>query len=126
MRDDRVYLQHIAESIERIESYLSGSQGMLDQPSFFEDQRTQDAVLQRLETLTAVASHLSISLKSRNSHIPWDTLVATHNVVAHAYIDIKPEQVWSTIRNDVPQLKSMVERELHQLKVDDPSSETDR
>jgi hypothetical protein len=43
----------------------------------------------------------------------------------HGWIDIKPEKVWTAIRDGLPHFKSMVERELQQLNVDDPPDKTD-
>ena len=46
MKDDRVYLIHIFECIERIERYTEG--GL---ETFFSDTKTQDAVLRNLHTI---------------------------------------------------------------------------
>ena len=46
MKDDRLYLIHIREAIERIEEYTrEGAE------AFLEDHKTQDAVLRNLHTL---------------------------------------------------------------------------
>ena len=70
MRDDTVYLRHIAESIGLVEQYLAGADSALDESSFYDDRRTQDAVLRRMETLADAASHLSDALKARHPEIP--------------------------------------------------------
>lgn len=49
MKDDRLYLIHIQEAIERIEEYTQDGEEY-----FMEDRKTQDAVLRNLHTL---ASH---------------------------------------------------------------------
>jgi hypothetical protein len=49
VRDDNVYLQHIAESIDLIADYLAGLDGNLEERLFYDDLRTQDAVLRRMK-----------------------------------------------------------------------------
>jgi uncharacterized protein with HEPN domain len=46
VKDDRLYLVHIQECIERIERYTADGKD-----AFFADERTQDAVLRNLQTL---------------------------------------------------------------------------
>jgi len=59
LRDDAVYLRHIAESIDLVEHYLAGNDGTPNEALFYEDLRTQDAVLRRMETLADAAGRLS-------------------------------------------------------------------
>ena len=47
MKDDNLYLIHISESIEKIDSYTTG----LDIDSFMERDIVQDAVLRNLQVL---------------------------------------------------------------------------
>ena len=59
MKDDRVYLIHIFECIERIERYTEGGLEI-----FFSDTKTQDAVLRNLHTLSESTLHLSQTLRT--------------------------------------------------------------
>jgi uncharacterized protein with HEPN domain len=70
VRDDAVYLRHIADSIDLVGQYLSSIDGTPNETLFYEDPRTQDAVLRRMETLADAAGRLSESLQSRHAHIP--------------------------------------------------------
>lgn len=112
MRDDKVYLQHIGESIDLIEQCLAGADGTLDQPLFYEDRRPQDAVVRRLETLADAASHLSDALAARHPEIPWRQISDFRNVLAHGYADIRLDRVWGVIVADLPTLKAVIHKEL--------------
>jgi len=57
VRDDRVYLAYIRESVELVEQYTRDGEEI-----FSSDLRTQDAVLRRMETLADAAAHLSGAL----------------------------------------------------------------
>lgn len=111
MKDDNIYLQHIAESISLIDEYLAGPDGSPNDRLFYDDLRTQDAVLRRMETLADAAGHLSNALKARHPQIPWPQITAFRNVLAHGYIDIRLDRVWEAIVGDLPQLKEAVDRE---------------
>ena len=111
MRDDGVYLDHIAESLRRIEQYLGGTPGAPDSHLFYEDPRTQDAVLRRLETAADAASHLSRELKARHPGIPWRQIGAFRNILAHGYADLDLDQVWLAVANDLTALRTVVDEE---------------
>jgi uncharacterized protein with HEPN domain len=62
VKDDRVYLIHICECIERIEHYTEGSAEV-----FFSDTKTQDAVLRNLHTLSESTQRPSQTLKASHA-----------------------------------------------------------
>jgi len=47
MKDDRLYLTHIKECVEYIQEYTARGSDV-----FFDDRKTQDAVLRNLHTLS--------------------------------------------------------------------------
>ena len=59
MKDDRLYLIHILESINKIDSYVS----VLDFASFMEKTIVQDAVLPNLQVLAKPTQKLSAEFK---------------------------------------------------------------
>jgi hypothetical protein len=81
LKDDRVYLIHIFECIERIEQYTEGGSKF-----FFSDTKTQDAVLRNLHTLSESLSmyprHLrTLILKSTGAASPafeiyWSMIIS--------------------------------------------------
>jgi uncharacterized protein with HEPN domain len=113
MRDDRVYLQHIAQSVRLVRQYLVDARGDWDQDAFFNDVRTQDAVLRRMETLADAASHLSAALQSRHPAVPWHAIRDFRNVLAHGYSDIRLDLVWASIITDLAQLQAAIDSELN-------------
>ncbi len=50
-RDERVYLQHISDSIAKIEEYLKG----IDKKSFDQSSLIQDGVIRQLEIIGEAA-----------------------------------------------------------------------
>jgi uncharacterized protein with HEPN domain len=114
MRDDSVYLPYIAESIERIETYLPDPEPAVNQARFHDDPLVQDAVLRRMETLADAAGHLSDQLKERHPELPWRRITDFRNQVAHGHLEIDVDRAWSAVA-DLPRLKAIVSDELEQL-----------
>lgn len=72
MKDDRLYLLHISESLERIEEYV-----VEGREAFFADRKTQDAVLRNLQTLAESTQRLSESLKASRLRLIGEELPAS-------------------------------------------------
>ena len=102
--DDRLYLIHIRECIERIERYTS--EGKAD---FFSNTKTQDSVLRNLHTLTESTQRMSESLKSTRSDVDWRSIARFRNVVVHGYLGVDLNQIWDIVVHDLPALRSSVE-----------------
>lgn len=54
MRDESVYLKHILDAIEKIESYTSGGR-----ETFFQNTMIQDAVIRNLEVIGEAVMRVS-------------------------------------------------------------------
>ncbi len=107
MRGDRVYLTYLRDSIDLVEQYTTEGE-----EAFSTDLRTQDAVLRRMETLADAAAHLSDDLKARHPQIRWRQVSDFRNLLAHGYTEIRLDQVWQAIIQDLPALKAVVDDEL--------------
>jgi uncharacterized protein with HEPN domain len=64
VRDDKLYLIHIAECIARIEQYTAEGK-----EAFFADTKTQDAVLRNLQTMAEATQRLADSLKLKHPDV---------------------------------------------------------
>ncbi len=104
MKDDRLYLIHILECIERIERYTADGGD-----AFMDDTKTQDAVMRNLQTLAESTQRLSDQLRLRYSDIEWRNIAAFRNVATHDYLGIDLKQVWEIVENDLPVLKRQID-----------------
>lgn len=59
MKEDRLYLIHIEESLDKIHEYIAG----LDFPDFIQKSLVQDAVLRNLQVLAESTQRLSADFK---------------------------------------------------------------
>lgn len=108
MKDDRLYLIHIAESIGKIESYTAG----LDFPAFMNQAVVQDAVLRNLQVLAESTQRLSDEFKARHLEIEWYKIAGLRNILVHDYLGIDLETVWAVVERKLPELKVVVQAAL--------------
>lgn len=104
MKDDRVYIEHILQSISRIQNYISEK----DQESFSFDQLTQDAVVRQLEIVGEASKRISKELRLKNPQIPWADMAGMRDVLIHDYIDVDTDIVWKTASESIPSLKILL------------------
>ena len=103
MRDDKLYLIHIAECIERIEEYASEGKD-----NFFRDRKTQDAVLRNLQVLAESCRRLSQEVKDGHPEVDWKGISAFRNILVHEYLGINLVRVWEIIGKELSDLKENV------------------
>ena len=53
-----------------------------------------------------LSNHISDELKRRHLEIPWVEMKGMRNIHAHEYENINREQMWITLTEDIPILKS--------------------
>ena len=104
MKDDRLYLIHVHESIARIEEYTAGRREV-----FFADRKTQDDVLRNLQTLAESTQRLSADLKAARPEVDWRGMSGLRNILVHDYLGINLVRVWEIVQRDLPVLKRQVE-----------------
>ncbi|MFH1730347.1 MAG: DUF86 domain-containing protein [Planctomycetota bacterium] len=110
MKDDKLYLIHIRECIERVEQYAAGGKD-----EFLEDTMVQDAVLRNLQTLSESSQRLSSELKQAHPGTNWRGIAAFRNVLVHGYLGVNIMRVWEIIEDSLPGLKQSVEAMLDQF-----------
>ncbi|MBN1580347.1 MAG: DUF86 domain-containing protein [Anaerolineae bacterium] len=113
MKQDRLYLIHIGECIERIERYVAPGYA-----AFQKDTLIQDAVLRNLHTLTESTQRISDSLKMAHPKVAWREIAQFRNVVVHNYLGVDLARVWDIVQHDLPELKYAITAMLAELEVE--------
>ena len=112
MKDDRLYLIHISECIERIGSYTADE----DKQHFIDSTLLQDAVIRNLQTMAESTQRVSDEAKERANEVDWFRIAGFRNVLVHDYLGIDAERVWNILEKDLPALKAAVEKLLRRCK----------
>jgi uncharacterized protein with HEPN domain len=97
MKDDKVYLLHIMDSVKHILDYTVDGKD-----SFINDHKTQDAVVRNLEIIGEAVKKLSEKLKSQHPDIPWKNIAGMRDKLIHEYFGVNLELVWDVVENELP------------------------
>ncbi|RLC25113.1 MAG: hypothetical protein DRH21_04485 [Deltaproteobacteria bacterium] len=104
MKNDRIYIEHILNSIDRIISYIH----QLDHDAFIADLIIQDAVVRQLEIIGEATKRVSDDFRSKYPDIPWSDMAGMRDVLIHDYIDVDLDIVWKTASESIPKLKVLL------------------
>ena len=105
MKDDRVYIEHIIDCIDRIDEYTQN-----DQFVFMNSTMVQDAVIRNLQTISESTQKLSDKLKAEHPEINWKAISGFRNILVHNYLGLDLTQIWVVIENRLPQLRGNLEK----------------
>ena len=99
-REWRFYIGDMIEFCERVLSYSSGK----NQDEFFADAITYDATLRNLELIGEAATHIPSAVRAAHPEIPWRAIIGARNQLAHGYLFLDEDVIWSIILDAVPAL----------------------
>lgn len=103
-KDDRLYLIHIKECIDKIDRYSANGRA-----EFFGNTMAQDAIVRNLQTLAESTQRLSDKTKLRKPEVDWRAIAGFRNVVVHDYLGVDLERIWHIIEYDLPGLKTHID-----------------
>lgn len=111
--DDRL-LDALTLSLDHIAAIRDRLRGV-DQQAFEADGVLVDATAMRFIALAERIKILPAELRDRHPHIPWTSIVAMRNLIAHLYEDIDPRILWDTATNDLEPLEAALRDMLRSL-----------
>ncbi|MFA4999849.1 MAG: DUF86 domain-containing protein [Patescibacteria group bacterium] len=106
VKDDRIFISHILESIKLIEQYTE----KVSWEKFSYAWAIVDAVARRIEIIGEAANKISNEFKNKHQDIPWLDIVGMRNFLIHQYFDIDEKEVWRTVKEDLPSLKKKLKK----------------
>jgi len=105
-RDSDLLIHDMLSAIRQIESYIAGQ----DHDSFLHDRKTIDAVVRNLEVLGEASRQLPQEFITQQPHVPWRLLAGLRNRIVHDYFGLDLEIIWQIISQDLPPLKTQLEK----------------
>ena len=112
MKHDKVYVTHILECIQRIESYTHDGLDI-----FLNTPMAQDAAIRNFEVIGEAAKRVSPELKQAHPDVPWRRIDAFRDVLIHDYMGVDLNEVWNIAERELPDLKRKIETILRGMEV---------
>lgn len=106
MKDNIVYIRHISEATEKIQSYTKD----ISFEDFSSNDMVFDAVVRELEIIGEAATKVSSDLKDQYPDMPWRQMQDIRNFLIHHYFSVSKKIVWETCQNDIPKLKKSIQK----------------
>lgn len=103
-KDNRVYLRHILEAIDRIESFTKAGNA-----EFLESELQQNAVIWNIGVIGEGARQISNWLRNAHPEVPWQEIIATRNRLVHEYFNVDLDLLWEVVARDIPSFKTRAE-----------------
>jgi uncharacterized protein with HEPN domain len=110
-RDARLYLDDILEAIERIQRYVND----LSFEEFSGDSKTVDAIVRNFEIIGEATKRIPDETKAGYPQIPWKMMAGTRDKLIHEYFGVNLEVLWKAVKEDIPPLKTSIEKLLLKL-----------
>ena len=105
-RKPSVIIEDILTCIQHIESYTTN----LSFDQFSGHYMTVEACLYNIQVIGEAAVRLPENIKDDNPQIPWLLIKGMRNRLIHEYFGTDLNLVWNVIKNELPTLKTELEK----------------
>lgn len=108
---DKGRLEHILKSVNII---------LDNKDRFTFEQIKSDPIIffgfvKQVEIIGEAVYMLTKEFRQSHPEVEWDVIEGMRHILVHGYYQIKPEQLWLTIENDIPALKPHIEKYISEM-----------
>jgi uncharacterized protein with HEPN domain len=99
VKDQRVYVLHAIDAVEAILRYTADRRD-----AFFEDRKTQDAVIRNIEIIGQAVKGLTGDTRALEPEVPWRQIAGMRDKLIHEYFGVDLALVWDVVERELPRL----------------------
>lgn len=110
-REVRDYIRDILVAVDDSESFVEG----MTFEQFEKDKKTVHAVVRNLEIIGEAAKNIPADIRVKYGDVPWKRMIGMRDKVIHGYFGVNVKTLWTTVKDDLPPLKKLVQRMLKEL-----------
>ncbi len=108
---NELFLEDILECCNNIEEFLVGKV----ETDLAENKMLRDAIVRNIEIIGEASKNLSDDLRDENPQVRWRDIMRMRDKLVHHYFRLNLEIVWQTATQNIPKLKSEVEKIVENL-----------
>ena len=105
-RSDRIILQKIINAIDVGLKVFNN----IPQEKFLNDDGMKLAMSMTIIRIGELVKNLSEEIRKKNFEIEWKAIAGFRDIAAHKYETLRMRDVYETIKNELPELKSQIEK----------------
>jgi uncharacterized protein with HEPN domain len=98
--EDQAHLADMLASAQLIIEYVRGK----SRADYDRDSLLRDGVERRLAIIGEAATRVSTACKDSLAHIAWRKIIASRNIISHAYDEVDSDIVWRIAQEHIPEL----------------------
>jgi len=72
-------------------------------------------VIRGIEIIGEAAKHIPNSARNKYPEIPWKDMAGMRDKITHEYFGVNLKVIWKTVKEDISQLKPLVQNMLKDL-----------
>jgi uncharacterized protein with HEPN domain len=110
-RDPRRHLEDVLDAINKIDEFI----GAIDLAAYRADDKTKAAVERKIQVLTEAIIRLDDESPGAYPEIDQKGYRGMGNILRHSYHRVDDGIVWDTVKEDLPDLRAIVQKLLQAL-----------
>lgn len=118
MRDYSLYLKDMIDAMDAVEKFIKG----IDFIGFQNNDLISSAVIRKFEVIGEAAKNIPEDFRNKYPQIPWREMAGMRDRLIHFYFGIKYELVWHTIKDIIPNVKTLLQGIIDEIKSNAQSS----